>query len=313
MMMTASPFYGHMNMSDKLPKYMYGLDYPSNPDTVVVKQEKAMEHHSAASGLSLAPEMENTFISAPPISTSCDTPTSTRFLNQPVTTEQELYAQGFLDALKQIQTRSEPEKQSVSNVYSQSNALMSSYGPNPSLANVANTYVTATTSIIPHLERTLYNTPESGTSSPYSSHEDLRIVAAPYHMGSPASLNCSPATSESDIYDKLNGPMGGHHEMFRDAMAVVPDMKTQEQLKSERKKARNRVAASKCRQKRLAREASLQDKVIQLKAQHNELQSERVTLKESIAELKKQLSDHLRKGCQIDLPHIVNSRKRAAS
>jgi len=313
MMMTASPFYGHMNMSDKLPKYMYGLDYPSNPDTVVVKQEKAMEHHSAASSLSLAPEMENTFISAPPISTICDTPTSTRFLNQPVTTEQELYAQGFLDALKQIQTRSEPEKQPVSNVYSQSNALISSYGPNPSLANVANTYVTATTSVIPtHLERTLYNTPESGTSSPYSSHEDLRIVAAPYHMGSPASLNCSPATSESDIYDKLNGPMG-HHEMFRDAMAVVPDMKTQEQLKSERKKARNRVAASKCRQKRLAREASLQDKVIQLKAQHNELQSERVTLKESIAELKKQLSDHLRKGCQIDLPHIVNSRKRAAS
>ena len=302
MMMTASPFYGHMNMTDKLPKYMYGLDYHSNPE-VIVKQEKSMEPHvTVAGGLSsLAPEMESTFISAPPLSTSCDTPTSTRFLSQPVTTEQELYAQGFLDALKQIQTRTEQDKQSQ---------LIPSYGPNPSLGNVANTYVTATTSAIPtHLQqdRSMYSTPaESNASSPYSSREDLRVIH-PYHMGSPGSLTCSPATSETDIYDKLNGPMA-HHDMFRDAMAVVPDMKTQEQLKSERKKARNRIAASKCRQKRLAREASLQEKVTQLKVQHNELQSERVNLKESIAELKKQLSDHLRKGCHIDLPHIVNSK-----
>jgi len=288
---------------------MYGLDYPSKPDTVLAKQENIMEHHSAASSLSLAPVMENTFISAPPISTSCNTPTSTRFLSQPVTKEQELYAQGFLNALKQIQTRSEQEDRSVSNMYSQSNALISSYG---SLSNVANTYVTASTSVIPtHLERTLYNTPESGTGLPYSSHEDLRIASAPYHIGSPASFNCSPATIEADIYDKLNGPMG-QHGMFRDAMAVVPDMKTQEQLKTERKKARNRVAAKKCRQKRLVQEASQHEKVIELKAQYNKLQSERATLKDSIAELKKQLTDHLRKGCQIDLPNTVNSRKRAA-
>lgn len=295
-------------MSDKLPKYMYGLDYPSNPDAVIVKQEKNLETHvTTAGGLSLAPEMESTFISAPPLSTSCDTPTSTRFLSQPVTTEQELYAQGFLDALKQIQTRTEQDK-------FKQNQLVSTYGPNPSLGNVANTYVTATTSVIPtHLhERSMYSTPvESNASSPYSSREDLRVVH-PYHMGSPASLTCSPATSEPDIYDKLNGPMG-HHDMFRDAMAVVPDMRTQEQLKSERKKARNRIAASKCRQKRLAREASLQEKVTQLKVQHNELQSERVNLKESIAELKKQLSDHLRKGCHIDLPHIVNSKNTKRS
>ena len=308
MMMTASPFYGHMNMSDKLTKYMYGLDYPSNPDAVIVKQEKSMEPHvTVAGGLSsLAPEMESTFISAPPLSTSCDTPTSTRFLSQPVTTEQELYAQGFLDALKQIQTRTEQDKQPQ--------LMSSAYQSNPSLGNVANTYVTATTSAIPsHLqERSMYSTPaESNASSPYSSREDLRVIH-PYHMGSPASLTCSPATSESDIYDKLNGPMA-HHDMFRDAMAVVPDMKTQEQLKSERKKARNRIAASKCRQKRLAREATLQDKVTQLKVQHNELQSERVNLKESIAELKKQLSDHLRKGCHIDLPHIVNSKNTKRS
>jgi len=305
--MTTSLFYGHMSMGDKLPYYMHSLDYPSNPDT---KQEKTMEHHSTASSLSLASEMENTFISTLPISTSCNT---TRFLNQPVTNQQELYAQGFLDALKQIHKRSEHESQPVSNVYSQSNAMISSYGPNPSLPNVANTYATAATSVIPaHLERTLYNTPESGTSSPYSSHEDLRIVGAPYHMGTTASMNCSSANSESDIYNKPNGLMG-HHEMFRDAMAVVPDMTTQEQLKSERKKARNRVAATKCRQKRLAREASQQEKVIQLKTQYNQLQSQRVALKESIEELKKQLNDHLRKGCQIDLPKITNSRKRAPS
>ena len=266
-----------------------------------------MEHHSTASSLLLAPVMENTFISAPPMSTSCNTPTSTRFLNQPVTKEQELYAQGFLDALKQIQTRSEQEDQSVSNTYSQSNALISSYG---SLPTVANTYVTASTSVIPtHLERTLYNTPESGTGSSCSSHEDLRIAPAPYHIGSPACL--TSATIEADIYDKLNGPMG-QHGMFRDAMTVVPDMKTQEQLKTERKKARNRVAAKKCRQKRLVQEASQHEKVIQLKAQYNKLQSERATLKESIAELKQQLTDHLRKGCQIDLSNTVNSRKRAA-
>ena len=190
--------------------------------------------------------------------------------------------------------------------------ISSAYQPNSSSRQLQcseHLYVTATTSAIPtHLyERSMYSAPaESNASSPYSSREDLRVIH-PYHMGSPASLTCSPATSETDIYDKLNGPMA-HHDMFRDTVAVVPDMKTQEQLKSERKKAKNRIAASKCRQKRLLHEATLQDKVTQLKVQHNELQSQRINLKESIAELKKQLSDHLRKGCHINFPHIVNSK-----
>lgn len=60
----------------------------------------------------------------------------------------------------------------------------------------------------------------------------------------------------------------------------------QEKIKLERKRQRNRLAASKCRRKKLERIAKLEDKVKQLKNENNELGNVLVKLRESVQVLK---------------------------
>uniref|UniRef100_A0A3Q3IXN1 Transcription factor Jun n=1 Tax=Monopterus albus TaxID=43700 RepID=A0A3Q3IXN1_MONAL len=51
------------------------------------------------------------------------------------------------------------------------------------------------------------------------------------------------------------------------------DMETQERIKAERKRLRNRVAASKCRKRKLERISRLEERVKNLKSQNTELVS----------------------------------------
>ena len=60
----------------------------------------------------------------------------------------------------------------------------------------------------------------------------------------------------------------------------------QEKIKLERKRQRNRLAASKSRRKKLERIAKLEDKVKQLKNENNELGNVLVKLRESVQVLK---------------------------
>lgn len=73
----------------------------------------------------------------------------------------------------------------------------------------------------------------------------------------------------------------------------------QEKIKLERKRQRNRLAASKCRKKKLERIAKLEDKVKQLKNENNELGNVLVKLRESVQSLKSQVYDHVQAGCPI--------------
>ncbi|CAL7939589.1 unnamed protein product [Xylocopa violacea] len=77
------------------------------------------------------------------------------------------------------------------------------------------------------------------------------------------------------------------------------DMENQEKIKLERKRQRNRVAASKCRRRKLERISRLEDKVKQLKGENNELSAVVHRLKEHVCRLKEQVMDHVHSGCQI--------------
>lgn len=77
------------------------------------------------------------------------------------------------------------------------------------------------------------------------------------------------------------------------------DMETQEKIKLERKRQRNRVAASKCRKRKLERISKLEDKVKDLKGENLELGSVVKQLKEHVFTLKQQVIDHIRTGCNI--------------
>ncbi len=76
-------------------------------------------------------------------------------------------------------------------------------------------------------------------------------------------------------------------------------MEAQEQIKLERKRMRNRVAASKCRKRKLERIAQLDTKVQQLKGENAELAGVVKKLKEAVCNLKQEVMDHMNSGCQI--------------
>lgn len=77
------------------------------------------------------------------------------------------------------------------------------------------------------------------------------------------------------------------------------DLETQERIKAERKKLRNRIAASKCRKRKLERISRLEEKVKVLKNQNSDLASTAAMLREQVAQLKQKVMSHVTNGCQI--------------
>ncbi|CAF97609.1 unnamed protein product, partial [Tetraodon nigroviridis] len=91
-------------------------------------------------------------------------------------------------------------------------------------------------------------------------------------------------------------------EMSGDTPPLSPiDMEDQERIKAERKRMRNRVAASKCRKRKLERIARLEDRVKNLKSQNTELVSSANVLRDELALLKQKVMDHVNSGCQLIL------------
>lgn len=79
----------------------------------------------------------------------------------------------------------------------------------------------------------------------------------------------------------------------------VADPELQERLKSERKKMRNRIAASKCRKRKLQKEAELEDKVKILKKKNGDLSSTVMDLRREVMLLKEKIMKHANSGCNI--------------
>ena len=79
------------------------------------------------------------------------------------------------------------------------------------------------------------------------------------------------------------------------------DMENQERIKLERKRLRNRIAASKCRRRKLERIGRLEDKVNILKGENTDLQSVVLKLRDQVYALKKEVMEHVQSGCQISI------------
>ena len=77
------------------------------------------------------------------------------------------------------------------------------------------------------------------------------------------------------------------------------DMEVQESAKLERKRARNRLAASKCRKRKLERIAHLDDRVNVLKEENADLAAVVKRLKAAVCDLKQEVMEHVNNGCQI--------------
>ncbi|XP_051988948.1 transcription factor JunB [Xyrauchen texanus] len=79
------------------------------------------------------------------------------------------------------------------------------------------------------------------------------------------------------------------------------DMDNQERIKAERKRLRNRLAATKCRQRKLERISRLEDKVKVLKSDNAGLSNTASVLREQVAQLKQKALRHMNSGCQLML------------
>ncbi|XP_028273118.1 junE proto-oncogene, AP-1 transcription factor subunit [Parambassis ranga] len=86
------------------------------------------------------------------------------------------------------------------------------------------------------------------------------------------------------------------------------DLETQERIKAERKKLRNRIAASKCRKRKLERISRLEEKVKVLKSQNTDLASTAAMLREQVAQLKQKVMSHVTNGCQITVSSAASTK-----
>ncbi|CAN8010034.1 unnamed protein product [Ixodes pacificus] len=130
---------------------------------------------------------------------------------------------------------------------------------------------------------------------------------------SAAEASDSGASTSSDSFilpSSSEHSLGGGDGHVKDEPQTVPnlgatpplspiDMRDQERIKLERKRLRNRIAASKCRKRKLERISRLEDKVHALKTENSELGSVVSSLRDQVCRLKQEVMMHVKQGCQI--------------
>merc|ERR1719479_52144 len=132
--------------------------------------------------------------------------------------------------------------------------------------------------------------PSSGASGSYDGSET-------YHaMGGTIKIKDEPSddgASFSGGESQPGGPGG-----FCDRLSPI-DMESQEKIKLERKRLRNRQAATKCRKRKLEKISQLDGRVQQLKEENEDLVAVVRRLKDNVARLKQEVMEHVNHGCEI--------------
>ncbi|XP_045452278.1 transcription factor jun-D [Melitaea cinxia] len=142
--------------------------------------------------------------------------------------------------------------------------------------------------------------------------EEQEMYARPFVEALDKLHHSEPAPIGRRVYADLDRPLDRYPTpVVKDEPQTVPsaastpplspiDMDTQERIKLERKRQRNRVAASKCRRRKLERISKLEEKVKLLKGENAELAQMVVKLKDHVSRLKQQVLEHANGGCHID-------------
>jgi len=132
-------------------------------------------------------------------------------------------------------------------------------------------------------------------SEPSTSFTDHQVPRSP--GGASSRMTESPsAETDEDNYDRV--------ENVNRLDSIPVDLEEQEKIKLERKRARNRIAARKCRTRKLERIGRLEEKVADLKSRNNELAQTANSLSDQVMQLKQQIMEHMKSGCQIMMPDM---------
>jgi len=228
-----------------------------------------------------SPELEKMIIQANGMVTTTPTPTQFIFPKY-VTDEQEAYARGFVEALANLHKNPDSSEMGDSMDSSDSDSSVSY----PNSSNVLS--LTTTTS----LPGGLVNPTNSSMTLQSNKSGKLTSLA---HVGNQLNLRFKEEPQTVPCME------GGHSPPLSPI-----DMESQERIKLERKRARNRVAARKCRTRKLERISRLEDKVSDLKGQNTDLATTATTLRDQVCKLKQQIIEHVNSGCQIMLSNSIN-------
>jgi len=235
-----------------------------------------------------SPELEKFLSSNPSLATP--TPSGYCFPPKSVTEEQMMYAKGFEEALEHL-------RNTDSNISASSEAI-----------TAANTLATLSAAPIvsdPSLPLSLPNSvpmipqqnPHSRPSSSLSGSFDLdsnyKVPDGVKIKDEPEDQSLSGGESNYGSESHKSPPTG---------IGMSPvDMEQQERVKLERKRARNREAASKCRKRKLERISQLDSRVAQLKTENADLAAVVKKMKSSVALLKQEVIEHVNSGCEINM------------
>jgi len=223
-----------------------------------------------------SPELEKFLIQNPSLATPTPTGASYGFPKS-VTEEQIMYAKGFEEALELVKQADSTTVISEASV------------------TAANTLACLSSAAVNHSEQPAASvtTSDNLPLSLPSSHTDS---SRPSSSASGSVDSVKVKDEPEDCSQSLNGAdytaSGGQ--------GVSPiDMDTQEIIKLERKRMRNRLAASKCRKRKLERISLLDERVKQLKTENSDLAAVVKKMKASVALLKQEVIEHVNSGCEI--------------
>ncbi|XP_048394682.1 transcription factor AP-1 [Stegostoma tigrinum] len=220
------------------------------------------------------------------------TPTPTQFLcPRNVTDEQEGFAEGFVKALEELHKQNILPNVTCSTP--SANTAIAVSASLPSASTVYNSNLHQEPPVYANLNN--FN-PNSITAQPNYNGNNMNYAAPQHHP-----MNHQMPVQHPRLQALKEEPQTVP-EMPGETPPLSPiDMESQERIKAERKRMRNRIAASKCRKRKLERIARLEDKVKTLKAQNSELASTANLLREQVAQLKQKVMNHVNSGCQLML------------
>lgn len=241
-----------------------------------------------------SPELERLIIQSNGLVTT--TPTSTQFLYPKVAaSEEQEFAEGFVKALEDLHKQNQLGAGAAS-------AAAAAGGPSGTAAgsappgDLAPAAATPEAPVYANLSSYAGGTAGTGGAATVAfAAEPVPFPPPPGALGPPrlAALKDEPQTVP-DV------------PSFGESPPLSPiDMDTQERIKAERKRLRNRIAASKCRKRKLERISRLEEKVKTLKSQNTELASTASLLREQVAQLKQKVLSHVNSGCQLLPQHQV--------
>ncbi|XP_062976596.1 transcription factor JunB [Elgaria multicarinata webbii] len=277
--LSAEPFRA---LKSQLPHHLRGQD-----DGPVGYFPGSLQQPSAETGNSslklAAPELERLIVqNSNGVITTTPTPPGQYYYPRGATEEQEGFADGFVKALDDLHKMNHmpPPNVSIGVVAAAAAAAAASSANSGYGASLPQEPPPVYTNL------TSYNPTGSLSSSSSFPSANLSYMPQPHSLA-------------------LAHPARG----FKEEPQTVPDvqsppvspinMEDQERIKVERKRLRNRLAATKCRKRKLERIARLEDKVKTLKTENAGLSNTASSLRDQVAQLKQKVMNHVNNGCQL--------------